>query len=294
MFNENGIDYINKYKSKYRDILIEMLDWVVHLCEVNNLDYFIVGGTLLGAVRHKGFIPWDDDIDISLPRKDYEKLLKFIVSLNHRDYFLHNKDNDKHVNFLFSQVKKNNTYLRGNPYFLEHCHHGISIDLFPLDKSKISSSFFSIINAYIVRQILLGILIYRSKRHLKEYMKIQFKREPLKGMLKLLILMISIFLPRSVILKLADFFTNVLNKTDSGYYVNLTGPYSHHSETNSITDYYPVIKLEFEGKLYNAPNNYDAILTRLYGNYMELPDLDKRLGHSLYFVYFGDTAKYEI
>jgi lipopolysaccharide cholinephosphotransferase len=76
-------------RQQLRSVLIELLDYVVEVCNRNELDYILVGGTLLGAIRHNGFIPWDDDIDVSLPRKHYEKLIMELKKSYNEKYFLH-------------------------------------------------------------------------------------------------------------------------------------------------------------------------------------------------------------
>ena len=293
MSNKYLIYNSESVKVSHRAILIELLDWIVNLCEINNLSYFIVGGTLLGAVRHKGFIPWDDDIDISLPRNDYETLIEFISKLNHSEYFLHNSSTDKEFNFLFTQINKNHTYVKANPFFSKHKHHGIRIDIFPLDKSRNPNSISSKINSFMIRQILMGILTYRSHNYLRTYLYSRYSKELFKGTIKLILLIITSIVPRKAILMFANALCRRLEKTNEEFLINYTGPYSHFEETNLYSDYFPPIKLEFEGKTYSAPNNFDAILKRLYGEYMVLPELEKRSGHSLSFIYIEHKVSHD-
>ena len=78
---------------KLHFVLVEILDYFVSICEKNNLRYFLVYGTALGAYRHKGFIPWDDDLDVAMPRKDYQKFLEIMQHTND-DYILQNEGNE--------------------------------------------------------------------------------------------------------------------------------------------------------------------------------------------------------
>ncbi len=119
---------------KLHDVEIEILDEFVRVCKKNNLKYFLVGGTLLGAVRHEGFIPWDDDIDIGMPREDYEKFLKVMEEKNSEKYTVFDSRYDENYFFQFGRLSLNGTYWSEYwdnqvPFKL-----GIHIDLFILDK----------------------------------------------------------------------------------------------------------------------------------------------------------------
>ncbi len=97
--------------TKVQNVMKEILDEFVRICDENNLTYFLVYGTLLGAVRHKGFIPWDDDIDVAMPRADYNKLIEIYKSKNDPDYYLITNENSPinthyHYNTFIKLCKK--------------------------------------------------------------------------------------------------------------------------------------------------------------------------------------------
>lgn len=97
------------YLNKLHLTLVEILDYVCKICDENNLQYFIAYGTALGAYRHQGFIPWDDDIDIALPRNDYEKLINILKKDNSGKYSCQNETNEKNYFLIFSKIRKNGT-----------------------------------------------------------------------------------------------------------------------------------------------------------------------------------------
>lgn len=119
--------------NKQQDKLVNMLKWFHDTCIQNQLRYYIIAGTMLGAVRHKGFIPWDDDIDVGMPRSDYEKLRELSRDINEKSSykFEYPGDNNPEYIYLFAKLYDSNTT------FVEKKRHpikrGIYIDIFPLD-----------------------------------------------------------------------------------------------------------------------------------------------------------------
>ena len=93
---------------------LNMAKEVDRICKKYNLRYSIAGGTLLGAIRHQGFIPWDDDLDISMPREDYDKFIKIAQQELGKKYFLQTWDTDKNFVFPFAKIRENNTLFRRN------------------------------------------------------------------------------------------------------------------------------------------------------------------------------------
>ena len=103
------------------------------ICDENNLAYFTDGGTTLGAVRHNGFIPWDDDLDVCLPRDSYEKLKKLSTAFK-EPYFFQNVYTDSEYGYSFMRLMNENTTVVLDAYSYSKFKHGICIDIFPLDK----------------------------------------------------------------------------------------------------------------------------------------------------------------
>ena len=118
-------------KAKELDILVKF----DRMCKENNLRYFITAGTLLGAVRHKGFIPWDDDIDLMMPREDYEKLLSVWDQSAPKGYILQNTRTDSDFTQNFTKIRKDHTtFLQDEAERTKHYHKGIFVDIFPGDR----------------------------------------------------------------------------------------------------------------------------------------------------------------
>ncbi len=118
---------------KLKEIELELFKQFVRICEKNSLRYFVVGGTALGAVRHKGFIPWDDDIDVALPRGDYEKFLSIAQSWLPENMFLQTYITDKNYPNPFAKLRRSDTAFIEKSASRIKMNHGVYIDIFPLD-----------------------------------------------------------------------------------------------------------------------------------------------------------------
>jgi lipopolysaccharide cholinephosphotransferase len=242
--------------------LLELMKIFHDVCERNNLQYFMLGGTMLGAVRHKGFILWDDDMDVGLPRKDYEKILYLHKKEWPEHIYIKTPMNSKDLIFPYAKIMDKNTTL------VEGCLGGIVggifIDVFPLDGA--GNSILSAKIRYYMSYWKQGLLYYNQdndteetiiRRLLQKYAK---KHDPLK-------------LYKSV----------VKSMTKIDYYKSLI--IGNYSGAWGIKEFIPRIHMgtptlyEFEDAKFFGPENADAYLKSLYGDYMKLPPLNKRISH---------------
>ena len=126
---------------------LEILEYVDSFCKDNNIKYSLYAGTLLGAVRHQGFIPWDDDLDICMPRNEYDKFIRLWNDNEHEKYFLQNKENTPTFTQSFTKIRKKNTnFLQEDDLGMDY-HTGIFIDVFPVDRipnGKIAKKIFQL------------------------------------------------------------------------------------------------------------------------------------------------------
>jgi lipopolysaccharide cholinephosphotransferase len=250
---------------------VEILDYIVDICSKNNLSYFLAGGTLLGAVRHKGFIPWDDDLDITMPRKDYNIFMDICTKESSSKFVLHCGKVDSKYFLEFSKVRNRYTifeqdFEQGYNY---EFNKGVFVDIFPLDNARKAHSLLQDIQAVIVKSIR---KIIESKNNFFFGKKILLKK--ITGKL-------FFFVSTSTLLKFMERIMQLNKDESSEYFVALGSPYLlKKNETIEKKRYFPVKELEFEGKLYKVPNDYDYILKELYGDYMKLPPENERRIHN--------------
>lgn len=252
-----------------KKIEIEILDYVTELCNKNNLTYFLGGGTLLGAVRHKGFIPWDDDVDIMMPREDYDKLAQVISNIdNNRFLYLNYKDNNDYY-YPFAKVVDKRTKVKELDC-KEIKDLGVYIDIFPIDNvSDDMQENKKLFKKYKMYDILLG-----SYKMPKEELK---KNNIVKRILRYILKWyMSIF----------NNYKKVLEKME-----NLGKKYPNSNTVACITGRYfekeimpksyieDFIMAKFEDREYKIPKGYDLYLTKHYGDYMQLPPKEKQVSN---------------
>ena len=259
---------------------LEILKRIDEICEQLNLKYCLAYGTLIGAARHKGFIPWDDDVDIMMPRKDYDSLVQ---------YFINHKEELKPFEIINPQVNNKCPYtisrISDSRYQLDVDNEnnygiGLFVDVYPLDgvgntveeysrEKNISSRFAS--------------MCFLSTRQ-------KVKRENTKSMLKYIIKF-----PAFVVAKILGkkFFMKRLYDMaakcdyDNSKYIGCI----IWASDDGLRGIFPkewfneMIEIEFEGVNFKAPKEYDKVLTHGYGDYMKLPPEKDRIAHHYYDAY---------
>ena len=255
---------------KLKKIEFDLLKAFIEVCNKLNLQYYVVYGTLLGAARHKGFIPWDDDIDVGMLRKDYEIFLEKGQALLPDYYFLQTRNTDPNYPIFFAKMRDSRTTFMASDITKINMNHGVYIDIFPLDyypENKLKGKWIEFKKKVIlVRRRSILMLDERSKGSI-------FK----ECSAKVLGLCARLFYPTMNSAYKA--WEKLCTKTkESKLIVNNSGS-CEKKEVVPIEWFNGVIKLEFEGIQVNAPIEYDKYLTRIYGNYMELPPIDKQVPH---------------
>lgn len=256
--------YIKCDLSQGKKLMIEILKYIEGMCEQNNLKYFIIGGTLLGAVRHKGFIPWDDDIDIMMSREDHKKLIQLIKNDNNERFGILDRSIDPNYPLELSKVIMKDTICILNDELKavqNECE--IFVDVFTLEyfKDEVSRR-----NRKYVR-------LFENAR--KKVVINNLKPSLFRTGLQVFRVASKIVVPINVIDRFKKRYS-VENGAYAGFDVSQSSDFICRVE-----DIYPLKQIPFEDVKVWAPNNPDAILKYQYGpNYMELPPEDKRHTHS--------------
>lgn len=247
---------------------IELLDYAVSICKENHLQYCLIGGTLLGAIRHKGMIPWDDDIDIGMPRKDYEIFLKKFKPTDR--IILDSLETSKIYWLPYAKLRNINTIYEEDSQKDYKGHKGIWLDIFPIDNAEENAD--SIVQWNRWKKVLniRFILTLKYNLHCELY----------KSKKVIAIMNILKFLPKKILIKVQKRTMTKCKNNKSKYICYYATGDGFKKVFMRRNKYFPTTKAIFEGKKYNIPREYDYVLRKQYGNYMEMPPIDKRKSHN--------------
>lgn len=240
-------------------IELELLNELDRVTRRLDVVYYLVGGTLLGAIRHKGFIPWDDDLDVAMPRSDYERFLQEAPALLGERFFLQSFFSDEGFGALYAKLKLNGTAFVEESSKESPMHQGIFIDIFVLDEGPAS-------------QGPMDRCRYLLARSMSSYLYNKRLRLPIHA-----VTAIYRLIPEEHLARIRD----SLLKGKGNCYLNHGSQYGLAKQTIAKSRYEPPTLVEFEGKCYPAPRDWDYVLRRIYGNhYMNLPPVEKRRTHN--------------
>lgn len=255
-----------------KKIQVEILDVMSQFCENHGIQYWLDWGTLLGAIRHKGYIPWDDDVDTGMLRKDYDIFMKLFNEENDR-YKVYSVENDPSYSFPFAKIIDTQTVL------YEPDEHGyksaVYVDLFVYDNAPEDEEE--------VRRM------FQRRDFLLKMRSLQWRHRPSGNVLRrALIYMANVpmrLIPTGYFEKKIIQNARKYQDTETGKIGNFTDSYTVTADKSIFTDF---IYVEFEGKKYRAPARYDEWLHAAYGDYMQLPPVEKRVSRHSFKAYYLD------
>lgn len=260
--------------NEYKKILLEMLKFFNNFCIENNLRYFAVGGTLLGAVRHKGFIPWDDDIDVCMPRSDYQKFI-FLMKNQNGKYILETPESEA-IDFCYTHAKLYDSSTTVLEKIKANTKRGAFIDIFPLDgignnSLEINKNYFTIdvLNMFLASRL----SIVRKERKTWKNLSIIFSS-----------LLPNCLVNEKKIIRKLDRLCRKRNFEDNDFCGLLLTQYRKKYIMpkfwfNEYADYV------FEDTVIRGVKDYERYLSHLYGDWRKLPPENQRnSGHDLIII----------
>lgn len=271
------MDQSEQHLNDTQRYILHVLREVVRVLDELKIPYYMQGGTMLGAIRHGGFIPWDDDVDLGIPRGDYDRMLKEVAAHLPENLELRTYDDETDHHYYFARIVDTRYQIR-RMGSLEERLENIWVDLFPLDGMP---------NGCVSRQVhKFRLLMTRLKFHLSCFEKVNIKRpgRPLVERMIIKIAMITRVGKWFNTRKQLDKMDRLLKKypvEKSNYYVNFTGQTSYKFNEMFKKEVYGNGKLyQFESFSLMGPEQYDAYLKSLYGDYMTPPREEDRNAHA--------------
>ena len=252
-------------------VMLRMFKIIDHICRKHDIKYWMCSGTLLGAVRHKGFIPWDDDLDISMLREDYERFVKIAVEEFPDDMMLQTRETDPNYKYLPlpCKVRDKKSFILSPGFEDEGSEKGLFVDIFPADKyhknpfifatEKLLKNYY----AFICKGLDSVYFAHESKvRNFLSYCN------PIFHFLVIHYLRFS----KKTIKRNKSLKTN--SYIGPGFDTSLIRYFYYN-------DIFPLIELKFEEEIFFAPNSLDIYLKAIYGSdYMTPPPEHKRTQHA--------------
>lgn len=278
-------EYDEKTLKQLHRTEMDILKDFIEICEKNDLTYFGFAGTAIGALRHKGFIPWDDDIDVGLPREDYEKFLIIAAKELQNKYIIMNGETNENYPLMSTRLMKMDTKFREYSLKNINCQLGIFLDIYAFDnvsddhkefkKQMREAWFFS--KLLILRSVPFPVLGFKGFKAFLVHLCTAFIHY----------LMVIFRVPKKYIYKRCKAVGLRYNdrRTERIDYLFDTTPTMNIIK---VKDLYPLVKLDFEDVKLNFPNNMHENLTNMYGDYMKLPPLEKRKNHYPYELEFDN------
>lgn len=278
--------YDPKVLRKLQLIEIGILKDFDKICNENNLDYFLVGGSAIGAIRHKGFIPWDDDIDVGMSREDYDKFLKIVKKEYSKKYSILNNDTNNRYPAMNTRLQLKGTTYKTIDFKDIPGEFGIFLDIYSFDnipdddklmKKQATKAWF-----YGKLMVLSGV-----KKPTIYYYGIKAKILHMILFVAHYVFKIFHISTRSLYCK-ARKYSTMYNNEKTSRFAFMFDP-KRYTSILSKDDVYPTKRIEFEGMKVKVPNRIEVYLKKRYGDYMKLPPVDKRHNHPPDILKFDDS-----
>lgn len=246
---------------------LEISKEIKRVCDENEIEYWLDSGSTLGAIRHKGFIPWDDDMDIGMKRDAYEEFLRIAPSKLRPGYYLQQWETDNGYAFPFAKVRKNNTVYIENTSRNSSAHNGIYVDVFPYDNfgNDVGKQGNPLKSLKAIMQIKSGVRSWEG----------QDKINTIRFLKNIPAIVLSPFYSREKLIKKYYSLATMYNNKPTEYYFP-QGISNYGKWIIPVSAMEEMIEVPFEDTTFKVPKGYDVYLTHAYGDYMKLPPEDKR------------------
>lgn len=266
------------------------------ICEDNSIEFFLIAGSLLGAVRHSGFIPWDDDVDVGMTRENYEKLKSIDLTKFNSELFLQDIFSDVSYDRPHLKLRLNNTLAVNNNYFWNAQHGGISVSIFIFD--KVSNNEVSRKVQYFLHNVLnkfIYVTTLNSKDTRSKYYSFTKLIDPsLKRKIKSIVLIIiSLLINRKLISKVFVYNMSRYKDKNTQYYFPFATYYPYEKHLIKEKWISSLKEMEFNNVTFKVPESYELYLKQLYNDYMKLPPVEKRYNkHNIVKLKFRDDLDF--
>lgn len=263
-----------------KKIELRTLQQLHDLCTQEGLRYSLCGGTLLGAIRHKGFIPWDDDIDVLMPRPDYNRLIAYCQT-HETPFRLICSQTESGYGYLFGKAVAKDTVMIEENTNPNHVDMGVYVDIFPVD--GMGNTVEEARKNFKAREFAREVLVAKNWSRFFRSKTRSWYVEPIRFAFFLL----SRLVPMKTLVKHIEKYYAQFDFDKCEYVACMCGVY-RLKEICPREEYTQYIALPFETGCFIGLKEYDKCLTRMYGDYMQLPPEHKRVTHHMFQAYYRE------
>ncbi|MCQ2591515.1 MAG: LicD family protein [Treponema sp.] len=267
--SENQVEKIHK-------CLLIIAKEIKRICDANNIHYFMLAGTLLGSIRHKGFIPWDDDMDIGMLRKDYNRFLEVCeTQLDKEHFFVQRIETDDGFGKFYTRLLLKDTYLEYDYIKYTSSHKAIFVDIFPYDSIPSSK----------LLQKKQSVIVNFALRLLKKKLGYGVQYFTLGGKIEVLF---TPFFKKQTLINIYNKEMQKYNYDENSEYINSANAgYGYFKEILKRKWCLETEEMVFEDMTMPGSIHYDEYLKHLYGDYMQIPPKDQQITHEFKNIDFG-------
>ncbi|PWF99470.1 LicD family protein [Levilactobacillus bambusae] len=254
---------------RVHQVELKSLATFIELCEAHQLTYTLLGGSLLGAIRHKGFIPWDDDLDVGMPRESYNQFIELAKTELPADYFLQTETSDQNYAWGYMKLLDRKTYIveRNN---VNNARKGVFIDIFPLDRIPNDQGARDV-QIQTVRETTIRLLIRLGYRYFDTPFRTFFDKHDHTKQED----------AQQLRTRRLTAMTQYNQDNQLTHVKNLSSQYDYDQEVFTIDQIHHLITVPFETLQVKVPADYDTILTQMYHDYQQWPDEADRVSKHL-------------
>lgn len=264
---------------RIQEIELNSLDVLFEICKKLEIKFFLYGGSLLGAVKYGGFIPWDDDLDIAMLRADYEKFIQEGPKLLPPDYEIQHPKTNKRTPYNYIKFRRTDTALVEYRNHKIKMNHGVYFDIYPIDNLPDDYT------AYIKQKLEYDkwVSIFLIRQNFRLDVKITTWKKAILFSIRVFQSMIARLFPLRYIMKKIDTISTRYNNQTTIHQGNLTYP-----KPCNFFNGVDFEEIQFENRTVHIPSGYRINLLNRYGDINRLPPVEQRVGHKPFILDLGD------